>query len=106
MIEPKKCLASIVLATGLAAIAAPLAAQMPPPAGEYAREALKRGLEIEALLGTNPYKFGQIRSTDSHTSLATAQEDNYFGKHSILSIRIAYLQALTRLDTTSLTLSM
>jgi len=24
-------------------------------AGEYAREALKRGLEIEALLGTNPY---------------------------------------------------
>ena len=50
-------------------------------AGEYAREALKRGLEIETLLGTNPYKFGQIGSTDSHTSLATAQEDNFFGKH-------------------------
>jgi hypothetical protein len=50
-------------------------------AGEYAREALKRGMEIEALLGTNPYKFGQIGSTDSHTSLATAQEDNFFGKH-------------------------
>jgi hypothetical protein len=51
-------------------------------AGEYAREALKRGLLIEARLGTNPYKFGQIGSTDSHTSLATAQEDNFFGKHS------------------------
>ena len=51
-------------------------------AGEYAREALKRGLAIEARLGTNPYKFGQIGSTDSHTSLATAQEDNFFGKHS------------------------
>jgi hypothetical protein len=51
-------------------------------AGEYAREALKNGLLIESRLGTNPYKFGQIGSTDSHTSLATAQEDNFFGKHS------------------------
>ncbi len=50
-------------------------------AREYAREALKRGLVIETRLGTNPYKFGQIGSTDSHTSLATAQEDNFFGKH-------------------------
>jgi hypothetical protein len=50
-------------------------------AGEYAREALKRGLQLERRLGTNPYKFGQIGSTDSHTSLATAQEDNFFGKH-------------------------
>ena len=51
-------------------------------AGEYAREALKRGLVIESGLGVNPYKFGMIGSTDSHTSLATAQEDNFFGKHS------------------------
>jgi hypothetical protein len=50
-------------------------------AGEYAREALKRGLAIESKLGTNPYKFGMIGSTDSHTSLATAEEDNFFGKH-------------------------
>ena len=48
---------------------------------EYAREALKRGLELEAKLGTNPYKFGMIGSTDSHTSLATAQENNFWGKH-------------------------
>ncbi len=51
-------------------------------AGEYAREALKRGLAIETRLGTNPYKFGMIGGTDSHTSLATAEEDNFFGKHS------------------------
>ncbi len=51
-------------------------------AGEYAREALKRGLALEARLGTNPYKFGMVGSTDSHTGLATAQEDNFFGKHS------------------------
>jgi len=50
-------------------------------AGEYAREALKNGLALEAKLGTNPYKFGMIGSTDSHTSLATAEEENFFGKH-------------------------
>jgi hypothetical protein len=49
---------------------------------EYAREALKNGLLLEQRLGTNPYKFGQVGSTDSHTSLATAEEDNFFGKAS------------------------
>jgi len=47
---------------------------------EYAREAFKRGLAYEAKLGTNPFKFGVIGSTDSHTALSTAEEDNYFGK--------------------------
>lgn len=51
-------------------------------AGEYIREALKRGLAIEAKTGVNPYKFGVIGSTDSHTALATADENNFFGKHS------------------------
>jgi hypothetical protein len=51
-------------------------------AQEYAREALKNGLALEARLGTNPYKFGLIGSTDSHTGLSTAGEDNFFGKHS------------------------
>jgi len=49
---------------------------------EYAREALKNGLKMEETLGTNPYKFGVVGSTDSHTSLATAEEENFFGKHS------------------------
>lgn len=47
---------------------------------EYAREALKRGMKYEQSLGANPFKFGMIGSTDSHTSLATAEENNYFGK--------------------------
>ena len=47
---------------------------------EYAREALKRGLKYEAELGVNPFKFGMVGSTDSHTSLATTTEDNFFGK--------------------------
>jgi hypothetical protein len=50
--------------------------------GEYARSALKIGLRLEDKLGTNPYQFGMIGSTDSHTGLATAEEDNFFGKHS------------------------
>jgi hypothetical protein len=48
---------------------------------EYAREALKNGLLLEERLGTNPYKFGMVGSTDSHTSLSTTEEDNFFGKH-------------------------
>ncbi|WP_412551040.1 DUF3604 domain-containing protein [Shimia sp. MIT910701] len=51
-------------------------------AGEYAREALKRGLKIEQELGVNPFKFGMVGATDAHTGMATAQEDNFFGKHS------------------------
>ena len=51
-------------------------------AGEYARSGLKRGLELEQKVGINPYKFGMIGSTDSHTSLAAVEENNFFGKHS------------------------
>jgi len=47
---------------------------------EYSREALKNGLLLEKRLGTNPYKFGLVGSTDSHTALSTAEEDNFFGK--------------------------
>ncbi|QJB68792.1 DUF3604 domain-containing protein [Parasphingorhabdus halotolerans] len=49
--------------------------------GNYVREALKRGLAIAQRTGENPYKVGMVGSTDSHTSLATADEDNFFGKH-------------------------
>jgi hypothetical protein len=47
---------------------------------EYARPAFKRGLAYEAKLGVNPFKFGVIGSTDSHTSVATTEEYNFFGK--------------------------
>ncbi|MCL7972863.1 MAG: DUF3604 domain-containing protein [marine benthic group bacterium] len=49
---------------------------------EYGRSALKLGLQLEAQLGVNPFQFGMIGSTDSHTSLPTAEEENFFGKHS------------------------
>jgi len=47
---------------------------------EYARSALKLGLMLEKKLGINPYKFGMVGATDAHTSLTTAEEDNFFGK--------------------------
>lgn len=51
---------------------------------EYARSGLQLGLKIEAETGVNPYKFGMVGSTDSHTGLAAVEEDNYFGKTSAM----------------------
>lgn len=46
----------------------------------HARPALKLGLGLQADIGVNPFKFGMIGSTDSHNALATAAEDNFWGK--------------------------
>jgi hypothetical protein len=51
---------------------------------EYWREALKNGLAIEAKLGANPFKYGAQAATDTHTGLATADDDNFFGKFKAL----------------------
>ncbi|MEM6579197.1 MAG: DUF3604 domain-containing protein [Pseudomonadota bacterium] len=48
---------------------------------EYARSALKVGLEIERDIGVNPFKFGFYGTTDAHTAIPTTREDNYFGKY-------------------------
>ena len=48
---------------------------------EYARSALKLGLQLEDKLGVNPYQFGITAASDSHTALATTREENYFGKY-------------------------
>jgi len=47
---------------------------------EYARGALKLGLQYEASLGVNPFKVGLISSTDGHNTISTTEEDNFFGK--------------------------
>ena len=47
---------------------------------EYARAAYKNGLKLERDLGTNPYRFGLVGSSDAHTGLAAMAEDNFFGK--------------------------
>ncbi len=47
---------------------------------EYARAALGNGLVLESRLGTNPYQFGLIGSSDAHTGLAAMEEESFFGK--------------------------
>ena len=51
-----------------------------PGVGDYIRPALLRGLSIEERTGVNPYAFGLIGSTDSHSGLASAEEPNFWGK--------------------------
>lgn len=47
---------------------------------EYARSALTQGLHYQRTLGANPYLFGLIGATDSHTGYSAVAEDNFFGK--------------------------
>ena len=47
---------------------------------EYTRSALQIGLQQMQKLGVNPFKMGQIGSSDSHTALATTRDENFFGK--------------------------
>jgi hypothetical protein len=62
-----------------------LAPEQPPKqpwmlAHEYARSALKLGLGLDRTLGQNPFRFGMIGSSDSHTGLAAVEENNFWGK--------------------------
>ncbi len=51
---------------------------------EYARSALKLGLKLEEQLGVNPFKFGLVGATDSHTGIPSTREENSFGKIAIV----------------------
>lgn len=51
-----------------------------PRPGDYIRSALRLGLSIEERIGVNPYRFGLVGSTDSHTGLSSAEEPNFWGK--------------------------
>ena len=49
-------------------------------AADYVRPALKNGLGLADRIGANPFKFGLIGSSDSHSGLAAVEEDNFWGK--------------------------
>jgi hypothetical protein len=53
--------------------------------GSYVRDALRRGLALEAQGMTNPYTFGVIGSSDTHTAAAQNDEENFSSKLGILS---------------------
>ena len=53
---------------------------------DFIRSALRTGMEIQREVGANPFQFGVIGSTDSHTGLASAEEPNFWGKMAFDSI--------------------
>jgi hypothetical protein len=46
----------------------------------YVRSALGRGLQEEARIGANPYRFGLIGASDSHSGFSSVQEKDFLGK--------------------------
>ena len=56
------------------------------------RSALIRGMQIEREIGVNPYQFGVIGSTDAHTGLAAAEENNFHGKFATDSMPASKLE--------------
>jgi len=54
------------------------------PSGSYVREALGRGLVMEGGGVVNPYKFGLIGSSDTHTGATSEDESNFFAKIGLL----------------------
>lgn len=54
------------------------------PKGSYVRDALLEGIAMEQREGFNPYKFGFIGSSDTHTAASSQQEDNFFAKIGLL----------------------
>jgi len=52
--------------------------------GSYVRQAYLRGLQIEAKTGANPYKFGLIGASDTHTGAGSFEEETFFSKVGIL----------------------
>jgi len=49
-------------------------------AGSYVRDAYRAGLEFQDDEGFNPYRFGIIAASDSHTGIVPVEENNYSGK--------------------------
>lgn len=56
---------------------------LPVQENNYVRYGLKKGLEWEAKLGANPFKYGMIGSTDTHNAIPGNTEENgeFVGNH-------------------------
>lgn len=54
------------------------------PSGSYAREALLNGMAMAANEGINPYQFGFVGASDTHTAAASLEEETYFSKVGLL----------------------
>ncbi|MDA8857715.1 DUF3604 domain-containing protein, partial [Gammaproteobacteria bacterium] len=54
------------------------------PSGSYVREAYLNGLTLDFTQQGNPYKFGLIGSSDTHTGAGAYDESNYWSKIGLL----------------------
>ena len=54
------------------------------PSGSYVREAYLRGLSLEAEYKINPYKFGLVGASDTHTGSISDKESDFHSKIGIL----------------------
>ena len=54
------------------------------PKGSYVRDAYLRGLSLEAEYKINPYKFGLVGASDTHTGAISDKESDYHSKIGIL----------------------
>jgi hypothetical protein len=52
--------------------------------GSYAREAYQNGLAMQATRGYNPYKFGVVGASDSHNTVTSYVQSNFFGAHGLI----------------------
>ena len=54
------------------------------PTGSYVRNAYLRGLSLDAEFKINPYKFGLVGASDTHTGAVSDKESDYHSKIGIL----------------------
>jgi len=54
---------------------------VPTDYGSYMRLALRDGIAMQGALGFNPYKFGMVAGSDSHSAASAYRQDDYFGEH-------------------------
>jgi hypothetical protein len=54
------------------------------PQGGYVRDAYLRGLQLDEAGVFNPYRFGLIGSSDTHTGAISMDEENFFSKAGML----------------------
>ena len=54
------------------------------PSGSYVRDAYLKGLDYEQQGQLNPYKFGLVGASDTHTGAISDREETYFSKAGLL----------------------
>ena len=62
----------------------PTGAPVPAMRANYIREAWKMGLNLERVIGENPFKMGVEGGSDSHSTINTFEEFDFQGNHAMI----------------------